>query len=132
MAELEQIITNVLTLMTGLGVAVCAVFLAIAGYHYMTSAGNPDATERSKAAAFNAVLGLGPVLTARILANVVRSAITGAPRDQRWTRRGDRAGRVGRVCFLPMLPIPLGEQRLERVHPHPQHHHTCPSNARSL
>ena len=77
MAELEQIITDVLTLATGLGVAVCAVFLAIAGYHYMTSAGNPDATERSKAAALNAVIGLGLVLSAQVLARVVRVAVTG-------------------------------------------------------
>ena len=77
MAALEQTITAVLTLATGPGVAVGGVFLALAGYHYMTSAGNPGATERSKAAALNAVIGLGLVLSARILATVVQTAVRG-------------------------------------------------------
>ena len=77
MAELETILTNVLNLATGLGVVVCALFLAVSGYYYMTSQGNPVSVERSKAAALNAVVGLGLVLSARILADVVRSAVSG-------------------------------------------------------
>ncbi|HEX2036161.1 MAG TPA: pilin [Chloroflexota bacterium] len=77
MTDLEAIINNILNLATGLGVAVCALFLAIAGYHYMTSGGNPSAVERSKSAAFNAAIGLGLVLSAQVLARVVRVAVTG-------------------------------------------------------
>ena len=77
MAEIETILTNVLNLATGLGVVVCALFLAVAGYYYMTSQGNPVSVERSKAAALNAVVGLGLVLSARILADVVQTAVRG-------------------------------------------------------
>jgi hypothetical protein len=41
-------IDNVLTLATGLGLLLCAFFLSMAGFYFMTSGGNPGAIERSK------------------------------------------------------------------------------------
>lgn len=76
MAELESIVTSIITLASGLAGVVCALFLVVAGYQYMTSTGNPEALERSKAAALNAIVGLGLVLSARVLATVVRTALT--------------------------------------------------------
>lgn len=68
-------IDNILTLATGLGLLLCAFFLSMAGFYFMTSGGNPGAIERSKSAAFNAAIGFALVLSARVLANLINSAI---------------------------------------------------------
>jgi Type IV secretion system pilin len=68
-------INNLLAIATGLGLLLCAFFLSMAGFYYMTSGGNPGAIERSKSAAFNAAIGFALVLSARVLANLVDRAI---------------------------------------------------------
>lgn len=75
LGPLTQTINNVLNIATALGLLVCAFFLAMAGFYYMTSGGNPGAIERSKSAAFNAMLGLALVLSARVIANLVNGAV---------------------------------------------------------
>jgi hypothetical protein len=64
-----------LTIATGLGLLLCAFFLSMAGFYFMTSGGNPVAIERSKSAAFNAAIGFALVLSARVLANLINTAI---------------------------------------------------------
>jgi hypothetical protein len=76
MGEINTIITNILNLATGLGVAVCALYMAIAGYNFMTSGGSSGGVEKSKSAAFNAAIGLALVLSARVIANLVQSTVT--------------------------------------------------------
>lgn len=68
-------INNLLTIATGLGLLLCAFFLCMAGFYFMTSGGNPGAIERSKSAAFNAAIGFALVLSARVLANLVDGAV---------------------------------------------------------
>ena len=68
-------INNLLTIATGLGLLLCAFFLCMAGFYFMTSGGNPGAIERSKSAAFNAAIGFALVLSARVIANIVNGAI---------------------------------------------------------
>jgi hypothetical protein len=68
-------INNLLTIATGLGLLLCAFFLSMAGFYFMTSGGNPGAIERSKSAAFNAAIGFGLVLSARVIANLVNGAV---------------------------------------------------------
>ncbi len=68
-------IDNLLTIATGLGLLLCAFFLSMAGFYFMTSGGNPVAIERSKSAAFNAAIGFALVLSARVLANLINTAI---------------------------------------------------------
>lgn len=68
-------INNILTIAQGLGLLVCAFFVSMSGFYYMTSGGNPGAIERSKSAAFNAMLGLALVLSARVIANIVSGAV---------------------------------------------------------
>ena len=66
---------NLLTIATGLGALLCAFFLCMAGFYFMTSGGNPGAIERSKSAAFNAAIGFGVVLSSRVIANLVNGAV---------------------------------------------------------
>jgi hypothetical protein len=68
-------INNLLTIATGVGLLACAFFLTVAGYYFMSSGGNPSNIERSKSAAFNAAIGFALVLSARVIANIVNSAI---------------------------------------------------------
>lgn len=68
-------INNLLTIATGLGLLLCAFFLSMAGFYFMTSAGNPGAIERSKSAAFNAAIGFALVLSARVIANLINANV---------------------------------------------------------
>jgi hypothetical protein len=73
--ELNATITNLLNIATGIGLLACAFFLCVAGYYFMTSGGSPSAIERSKSAAFNAAIGFALVLSARVIANIINSAV---------------------------------------------------------
>lgn len=66
---------NLLTIATGLGLLLCAFFLAMAGFYFMTSGGNPGAIERSKSAAFNSAIGFALVLSARVIARLIDGAV---------------------------------------------------------
>lgn len=68
-------INNLLTIATGLGLLLCAFFLSVAGFHFMTSGGSPSKIEASKSAAFNACIGFALVLSARVLANLINTAV---------------------------------------------------------
>jgi Type IV secretion system pilin len=62
---------------TKIGLAAAALFLAWAGFLYMTASGSPRRMETAKDAAFAAVGGLAIVLLARTVAELIRSAIPG-------------------------------------------------------
>lgn len=75
LGPLTQTINNLLNIATGLGLLLCAFFLCVAGFKFMTSGGSPSGIEQSKQAAFNAMLGFALVLSARVIANVINGAI---------------------------------------------------------
>jgi len=74
-AEITGTFNNILNIATGLGLLICTLFLVFAGFSYMTSGGNPSAVERSKQAALNAAVGFAIILSARVIANMVQSAV---------------------------------------------------------
>lgn len=75
LGPITQSINNLLAIATGLGLLLCAFFVMMAGFYYMTSGGNPGNIERAKSAAFNAALGFAIVLSARVVANIINGAI---------------------------------------------------------
>lgn len=75
MGEINTILERLLTIATGVGLLACAFFLCLAGFYFMTSGGNPSAIERAKSAAYNAALGFGIVLSARIIARLVQGIV---------------------------------------------------------
>jgi hypothetical protein len=75
MSAINQTITNLLNIATGIGLLACAFFLCLAGFYFMTSGGNPGAVERSKAAAFNAAVGFAIILSARVIAGIIQNAV---------------------------------------------------------
>jgi Type IV secretion system pilin len=73
--QLNQTIGNLLNIATSIGLLACAFFLCMSGYYFMTSGGAPSGIERAKSAAFNAAVGFALVLSARVIANIINSAI---------------------------------------------------------
>ena len=67
--------TGLLQIATKVGLAAAALFLAWAGFLYMTASGSPRRMETAKDAAFAALGGLAIVLLAQAIANLVQGAI---------------------------------------------------------
>ena len=63
---------------TKIGLAAAGLFLAWAGFLYMTAGGSPRRMESAKDAAFAAIGGLAIVLLAHTIALLITSAIPGA------------------------------------------------------
>jgi hypothetical protein len=70
--------TSLLEVATRVGLAVASLFLAWAGFLYMTASGSPRRMESAKDAAFAAIGGLAVVLLAHTIAQLVQSAIPGS------------------------------------------------------
>ena len=80
MADPTQIValfTGLLQVATKVGMAAAALFLAWAGFLYMTAGGSPRRMENAKDAAFAAIGGLAVVLLASTIASLVQGAIHG-------------------------------------------------------
>ena len=60
---------------TNIGLAAAALFLAWAGFLYMTASGSPRRMETAKDAAFAAIGGLAIVLLANTIAHVIGGAL---------------------------------------------------------
>ena len=78
MSDISQIVnlfTNLLAIARGVGMAAAAVFLAWAGFLYMTAGGSPRRMESAKDAAFAAIGGLAIVLLASTIAGLIEKAI---------------------------------------------------------
>ncbi len=71
---------DLLEVARNVGVTAAGLFLAWAGFLYMTAGGSPRRMESAKDAAFAAVGGLAIVLLASTLAGLVTNAIPGSPR----------------------------------------------------
>jgi hypothetical protein len=70
-----DLFNHLLDAATSVGLAACALFLAWAGFLYMTAGGSPRRMESAKDAAFAAIGGLAVVLLAHTIAQLVQSAI---------------------------------------------------------
>lgn len=72
---IQNVFTALLNAATSIGLAAAALFLAWAGFLYMTASGSPRRMETAKDAAFAAVGGLALVLLANTIAKLISSAI---------------------------------------------------------
>ena len=83
MTDYQSIINLFNTLLgvaVNIGMAAAALFLAWAGFLYMTAGGSPRRMESAKDAAFAAIGGLAIVLLANTIAQLIHNAIPQAPR----------------------------------------------------
>jgi hypothetical protein len=76
--SITELFNTLLDDATRIGLAAAALFLAWAGFLYMTASGSPRRMETAKDAAFAAVGGLAIVLLAHTVADLIRSAIPGS------------------------------------------------------
>jgi hypothetical protein len=72
--KIIELFKNLLNIGTKVGPA-AALFLAWAGFLYMTAGGSPRRMESAKDAAFAAIGGLAIVLLASTIAGLVQSAV---------------------------------------------------------
>ncbi len=74
--KIIDLFKNLLDIATKVGMAAAALFLAWAGFLYMTAGGSPRRMENAKDAAFAAIGGLAIVLLASTIAGLVGNAVT--------------------------------------------------------
>ncbi|MBV8714432.1 MAG: hypothetical protein JO020_19895 [Chloroflexi bacterium] len=74
-SQLKTLFDTLLNAATSIGLAAAALFLAWAGFLYMTAGGSPRRMETAKDAAFAAVGGLAIVLLAKTIATLINNAI---------------------------------------------------------
>jgi hypothetical protein len=70
-----NLFTRLLDFAMKVGMAAAALFLAWAGFLYMTAGGSPRRMESAKDAAFAAIGGLAVVLLANTIAGLINTAI---------------------------------------------------------
>lgn len=70
-----KLFQTLLEVAVNIGMAAAALFLAWAGFLYMTAGGSPRRMESAKDAAFAAVGGLAVVLLANTIAGLINNAI---------------------------------------------------------
>ena len=75
--QIQAVFTALLNAATSVGLAAASLFLAWAGFLYMTASGSPRRMETAKDAAFAAVGGLAIVLLAHTIAQLISAAIPG-------------------------------------------------------
>jgi hypothetical protein len=74
--KIIELFKNLLDIGTKVGLAAAALFLAWAGFLYMTAGGSPRRMESAKDAAFAAIGGLAIVLLASTIASLVQNAVS--------------------------------------------------------
>ena len=75
MEAINSLFTNLLNVGLGVAVTVAAFFLMWGAFIYMSAAGSPRQMEQGKSAMVNAIGGLGLVLSARLIAGMIQSAL---------------------------------------------------------
>src|SRR5437660_11875454 len=73
-----NLFTQLITLGTTIALIVCAFFVMLAGYQYMTAGGSVRAIESAKGSLYTAFIGLAIVVLCLVLANLIGGAL-GAP-----------------------------------------------------
>jgi hypothetical protein len=77
LSDINSLFSNLLNIGLGVAVTVAAFFLMWGAFLYMSAAGSPHQMERGKSAMVNAIAGLVIVLSARVIAGMIQSAIGG-------------------------------------------------------
>lgn len=77
MEAINSLFTNLLNIGLSVAVTVAAFFLMYGAFIYMSAAGSPHQMERGKSAMVNAIAGLAIVLSARVIASMIQSALGG-------------------------------------------------------
>jgi hypothetical protein len=72
---INSLFTNLLNIGVGVAVTVAAFFLCWGAFMYMSAGGSPHQMERGKTAMINAIAGLVIVLSARLIAGMIQSAL---------------------------------------------------------
>lgn len=75
MDAINALFTNLLNIGLGVAVTVAAFFLMYGAFIYMSAGGNPRQMESGKTAMLNAIAGLAIVLSARVIAGMIQSAL---------------------------------------------------------
>ena len=78
MEAINALFTNLLNIGLGVAVVVASFFLMWGAFMYMSAGGSPHQMERGKSAMFNAIAGLAIVLSARVIAGMIQSALGAA------------------------------------------------------
>jgi len=79
--DTQPIITlfnQLLTVGAAVAAVVCAFFVMLAGYQYMTAGGSSRAVDSAKGSLYHALIGFAIVILCKVVANLVGSAL-GAP-----------------------------------------------------
>ena len=74
--QINTLFNNLLNIGTGVAVTVCAFFIMWGAFLYMSAGGSPHQMERGKTAITNALAGLAIVLLARVIAGMVKDALS--------------------------------------------------------
>ncbi len=72
---INSLFTNLLNIGLGVAVTVAAFFIMWGAFLYMSAAGSPHQMEKGKSAMVNAIAGLAIVLSARVIAGMIQSAL---------------------------------------------------------
>lgn len=75
MEAINGLFTNLLNIGLGVAVTVAAFFLMWGAFMYISAGGSPRQMESGKSAMVNAIAGLAVVLSARVIAGMVQSAL---------------------------------------------------------
>jgi hypothetical protein len=77
-APIVGLFNQLMTVGLALGAVVCAFFLMLAGYQWMTAGDNARGQQSARGSLVNALIGLAIVALSKVLANLVAAAL-GAP-----------------------------------------------------
>jgi hypothetical protein len=72
-SNIENFIKTLVNILCVIAGPLCAIFLAIGGYGYITSSGNPEHLDRSKRTIIHSLVGLVIVIAAFVISNGVAS-----------------------------------------------------------
>ncbi len=72
-SNIENFIKTLVNILCVVAGPLCAIFLAIGGYGYITSSGNPEHLDRSKRTIIHSLIGLVIVIAAFVISNGVAS-----------------------------------------------------------
>ena len=75
MEAINGLFTNLLNIGLGVAVTIASFFIMWGAYLYMSAGGSPHQMERGKSAMVNAIAGLAIVLSARVVAGMIQSAL---------------------------------------------------------
>lgn len=76
--QVENFIRQIISVVAGFAGLVATGFFISGGYLYITSSGNPENLDRAKRTLLWAAIGLGIVIAAFVISNIITDIATGA------------------------------------------------------